>query len=148
MQAPKRSNEEIMKVREIMSHNVATIRPEAVLQAAAETMRACDIGALPVCDGPGIIGFITDRDITINAVAQGMDPKTTPVRDAMTYGAVFCYDDQDVAEAARVMQEQQIRRLPVMSHDEQLVGIVALADVARGNTDDNTTARTLEQISR
>jgi CBS domain-containing protein len=90
--------------------------------------------------------MITDRDITVRAIADGRDPASTPVSDAMTPDVCYAFDDDDVRKAARLMQEKQIRRLPVVNHEKKLVGIVALADLARtGN--DPMSGQTLEEIS-
>jgi CBS domain-containing protein len=93
-------------------------------------MRTLDVGALPVCDGHRLIGMITDRDITIRATAAGRDPKTTVVRDCLSSEPVYGFEDQDVEDAQTLMEQKQIRRLPVMSRDKELVGIVALGDLA------------------
>lgn len=137
-----------MKLRNIMTRNVAFVHPDDTLQQAAEKMRANDVGSLPVCEGPGVFGVITDRDITVRAVAKGCDPKMTLVRDFMSGTPVFCYDDEDVKDAARIMEKNQIRRLLVLGRDKSLAGIVSLADVALEGEDDDITARTLEGISQ
>jgi len=93
-------------------------------------MSSLDIGALPVCDGSRLNGTITDRDITVRATAAGRDPKSTQVRDCMSSELVYGFEDQDVEEAKALMEEKQIRRLPVLSRDKQLTGMVALADLA------------------
>jgi CBS domain-containing protein len=119
-----------VKLKDIMSTEVETVRPDASIQEAAEKMRSLDVGALPVSDGRRLIGMITDRDITIRATAAGRDPKTTLVKDCLSSELVYGFEDQDVEEAQALMQQKQIRRLPVLSRDKQLVGIVALADLA------------------
>jgi CBS domain-containing protein len=119
-----------MKLSEIMTPDVQVVSPDASIVEAAEKLRSLNVGVLPVTEGKQLIGIITDRDITVRAVAEGRDPKSTRVRDCMTSGAVFCFEDQDSEEAVAVMEEQQVRRLPVLSRDRQLVGVVALADIA------------------
>lgn len=119
-----------MKLSEIMTPDVQVVSPDASIVEAAEKMRSLDIGVLPVTEGKRLAGIITDRDITVRAVAEGRDPKGTRVRDCMTSGAVFCFEDQDSEEAVILMEQQQVRRLPVLSRDRQLVGVVALADIA------------------
>jgi CBS domain-containing protein len=119
-----------MKLKDIMSTEVEIVRPDASIQEAAEKMRSLDVGALPVCDGRRLIGLITDRDITIRATAAGDDPKTTVVRDCLSSEPVYGFEDQDVEDAQTLMEQKQIRRLPVMSRDKELVGIVALGDLA------------------
>jgi CBS domain-containing protein len=119
-----------MKLGEIMTPDVQVVSPDASIIDAAEKMRSLDVGVLPVTEGKRLIGIITDRDITIRAVAEGRDPKGTRVRDCMTSGAVSCFEDQDSEEAVILMEQQQVRRIPVLNRDRQLVGVVALADIA------------------
>src|SRR5207248_4391749 len=103
-----------MLIKDIMTPNPECISPDDSLQEAARKMRDLDIGPLPVCgDNDRLAGMITDRDIAIRAVAEGKDPRTTPVREAMTEEIISCFEDQDVREAARTMQERQVRRLVV-----------------------------------
>jgi len=137
-----------MQLKDIMTPNPECIRPDAMLQEAARRMRDLDVGPLPVCGDEGrLVGMITDRDITVRAVAEGKDPKTTPVREAMTEDVVFGYEDQDVADAARVMEQQQIRRLVVLSRDKRLVGIVSLGDLATETGDRATAGEVLQEVS-
>ena len=119
-----------MKLQEIMSREVEVVVPEASLREAADKMRALDVGPVPVCDGKRVVGMLTDRDITVRATAAGCDPKTTLVHDAMSQEITCCYEDQDVQDAARLMEEKQIRRLLVMNRADDLVGIVSLGDLA------------------
>ena len=119
-----------MKLKDIMSTDVQIVQPDASIQEAAEKMRSLDIGALPVYDGRRLSGMITDRDITIRAVAAGRDPKTTLVRDCLSSEPVYGFEDQELGDAQTLMEQKQIRRLPVLSRDKALVGIVALADLA------------------
>jgi CBS domain-containing protein len=120
-----------MQLKDIMTPNPECVRPNATLQEAARRMRDLDVGPLPVCgDDDRLAGMITDRDIAVRAVAEGKDPKTTPVREAMTEEIVYGFEDQDVDDAARVMEQRQIRRLVVLNRDRRLVGIVSLGDLA------------------
>jgi len=119
-----------MKLKDIMTKNVECVHPGDTLQEAARKMKDLDVGPMPVCgENDKLVGMLTDRDITIRAAAQGWDPKTTKVQDTMTKEVVWCFDDQDAEDAARLMQERQIRRLLIMNHDERLVGIVSLGDL-------------------
>jgi CBS domain-containing protein len=136
-----------MKLKDVMTTQVEVVRPDAFIQEAAEKMRTLDVGALPVCDGQRLAGMITDRDITIRATAQGRDPKATAVRDILSPELVYAFEDQDLDEAQRLMQEKQIRRLPVLSRDKQLVGIVGLADVA-AEAGKKDVARTVQAVSK
>jgi CBS domain-containing protein len=102
---------------------------------------------LPVCDGQQLKGMVTDRDITVRATAQGRDPKATPVREVLSPELTYAFEDQDLEEAEQLMQEKQIRRLPVLSRDKQLVGIVALADVV-AEAGKKDVARTVQAVSK
>lgn len=126
-----------MKLGEIMTREVEIVQPDDSLQLAARKMRDRDIGFLPVCDGTTLIGVLSDRDLTIRALAEGMDGAVMLSRDLMTTPAIYCFDDQDVSEAARIMEEKQIRRLVVLSRgDERLVGVISLGDLARKESAD------------
>jgi CBS domain-containing protein len=135
-----------MQVSQILTRDVETIRPDTTVKEAAQRMRSADIGSLPVCDGRRLLGMVTDRDITIRITAEGRDAAITPVMEAMTPDVTFVFEDQDVQDAARIMRDQQIRRLPVISRDRQLVGILSLGDVAVAG-DDRTSGDTLQRIS-
>jgi CBS domain-containing protein len=136
-----------MLLRDVMTRQIQEIPPEATLQDAAERMKSLDIGALPVCKNDKLIGILTDRDIAIRAVAAGRDPKKTRVSDAMTPEVCFCFDDDDVEEAAKLMERRQIRRLVVMDHNKHAVGIVSLGDLATRTRDDQLTGEVLERVS-
>jgi CBS domain-containing protein len=119
-----------MQLREIMTADVQLADPAMKLKDAAALMRDGDFGLLPVGENDRLVGTITDRDITVRAVAEGKDPNTATVREAMSEGIRYCFEDQEVDEAAGLMSEEQIRRLPVLDRDKRLVGIIALADLA------------------
>jgi CBS domain-containing protein len=119
-----------MKIQDIMTTNVECVWPDDTLQEAALKMKEMEIGPLPVCDGGRILGMITDRDITIRSVALGCDPRSTMVRDIMTREIIRCYEDEECEEAERLMETRQVRRILVVNRDEQLVGILSLADLA------------------
>src|SRR5262249_1331530 len=104
-----------MKIRDIMTPDVECVWPDDSIQEAALKMKELDVGPLPVCDRDRAAGMLTDRDITIRAVAEGRDSRSTRVRDVMTPEVIACYDDQEVEEAAQLMQERQIRRLVVLN---------------------------------
>lgn len=136
-----------MQLKEIMTADVEVIRPESSIADAAKKMRSLDVGSLPVCDGERLVGMITDRDITIRATADGRDPKNTLVRDCMSPEIVYCFEDQSAEEAERLMQEKQIRRLPVLTREKQLAGIIALGDLATKTDDVQQVGRTVREIS-
>jgi len=136
-----------MQIKDVMTRDVEVIHPDATLQEAARKMQALDVGPLPVCDGERVVGMLTDRDITVRATAEGRDPTTTKVREAMTPEVVYLLEDQDTEEAARLMQERQLRRLLVMGPDRHVVGIVALGDLAVETGDERRVGQVLEGIS-
>lgn len=136
-----------MQLRDVMTRDVEVIRPDAPIREAAQKMREIDVGPIPVCDGERVIGLITDRDITIRAVADGCDPNKTAVRDVMTPGLTFCFEDQNLEQAAALMAERQVRRLPILDQNKRLVGIVSLGDLACEGHDEARAGRTLEEVS-
>lgn len=136
-----------MLLRDIMTPGVSEVPPTATLREAADKMRSLDVGLLPVCDGQKILGVLTDRDIAIRAVAEGRDPNSTSVCDAMTSDVIYCFDDEDVQKAAQLMEQRQIRRLLVMDHDKHAVGIVSLGDIATRTADDQLSGEILERVS-
>ena len=136
-----------MKVSEIMSPQVESTRPDAPLQQAAETMRAFDVGSLPVCQQDRLVGMITDRDIVVRSVCEGHDPESDHVGDVMTPEVICCYEDEDVGVAAQRMKDHQIRRLPVLNRDKRLVGILSLGDLAVEPRGEPYAEEALERIS-
>jgi len=136
-----------MQLKDIMTPGVEVIAPEASIYEAAEKMSHLDVGPLPVCDGERLVGMLTDRDITVRAVAAGRDPMRTPVRDVMTPDVVYGFDDQEVDDAARLMEQYQIRRLPVLNRSKRLVGMVALSDLAVHPGNQSVAAEVLKQVS-
>ncbi|MET0681823.1 MAG: CBS domain-containing protein [Casimicrobiaceae bacterium] len=119
-----------MQLKEIMTSPVATVAPDTSLADAARKMLELDIGLLPVSNGREIVGIVSDRDITIRAVAKGMDPERTGVQEVMTKEVVTCPVGSDVKTACGLMEEKQVRRLLVMDGDNSPVGIISLGDIA------------------
>ncbi len=120
-----------MKVRECMSHDVLVANPRQTIAEAARMMSECDAGVLPVGEDDRLVGMITDRDIVVRALAKGKALNTT-VREVMSNDQVlYCFEDDDVADVAENLAEQQVRRLPVLNRDKRLVGIVSLGDIAK-----------------
>jgi CBS domain-containing protein len=136
-----------MQIAEIMTRNPEVLPAHAILTDAALKMQKLDVGMLPIRDGDRLVGMLTDRDITLRATAQGRDPTKTQVREVMTPEVVYCFEDQDVADAAKVMQEKQIRRLPILSRQKRLVGIVSVGDVAVHSGAEKIVSETIKQVS-
>jgi CBS domain-containing protein len=131
-----------------MTREVQCTRPDATIVDAAREMKKLDVGSLPVCgDNDKLVGMITDRDIVIRAVADRRDMQEVKVQDIMTPDVQFCMEDHPVEHAARIMREQQIRRLVVLNKNRRLVGIVSLGDLAVDTHDDQLVGNALEGIS-
>lgn len=135
------------KLKDIMTRNVEVVRPNTSVFEVAQKMKDLDVGVMPICDGDRLVGMVTDRDITIRATADGLDPKSTHAATVMTPNLAFCYEDQDVREAAKAMEECQIRRLPIVNRDKRLVGIVSLGDLAVDTGNDRLSGEVLERVS-
>jgi CBS domain-containing protein len=120
-----------MKVRDLMTRELETVAPQATLHEAAQIMARLDVGVLPTVEEGRLVGIITDRDIAVRAVALSRDPNVTTVRETMSPGVKFIFDDDNVDDAAEVMADLQVRRLPVVDRENRVVGIVSLADIAR-----------------
>lgn len=130
-----------MKVSELMHRSVDLTDPSETIQNAAIKMRDDDVGALPVGENDRLIGMVTDRDIVIRAVTAAQAPNATPVRDVMSPEIVYCFDDDDIEQAAHTMADKQVRRLPVLNRDKRLVGIVSIGDFSRHGGDALNAAR-------
>lgn len=118
------------QVKDVMTAGVRTMSPSDTVVLAAQAMEELDVGALPVCDGKRLLGMVTDRDIVLRGVAQGLSPDSTTLDVVMSGEVEWVFEDEDVGEAAARMQQLQIRRLPVMDRERRLVGIVSLGDLA------------------
>jgi CBS domain-containing protein len=136
-----------MRISDVMTREVESIGPDDTLQEAAQRMKEFGVGPLPVCENHSVVGMVTDRDITLRAVASGLDPATTAVRDVMSEEIVCCFEDQEVEVAARLMQSKQIRRVLVLDRDKKLVGIVTLADLAADALDNQRAGEILQEVS-
>jgi CBS domain-containing protein len=134
-----------MKISEIMTREPELIDPNSSIHDAARRMKNENIGALPIGENDRLIGMVTDRDIAIRAVAENRDPSSTTVRDVMSEKIYYCFEDDDVEDAARCMAENQVRRLPILNRDKRLTGIVSLADIAQSGEECEKTA--LEGVS-
>lgn len=118
-----------MKIKEVMTESVASLNEEDTVERAAQLMKEYNIGSIPVCNGEKIIGIITDRDIALRTVAEGENTKKQSVREVMTSNPVVGKSEMEADDAARIMSERQIRRLPIVENNN-LIGIVSLGDLA------------------
>jgi CBS domain-containing protein len=134
-----------MLVREIMTRGAECISLDGTVREAAEKMRHLNVGTLPVLDRGRLVGVVTDRDITVRATALGWRPECTPVRDVMTPEILFCFDDQNVTEAAALMRDKQVRRLIVLDREQRITGILSLGDLACAH-DGALVVQTLEAV--
>jgi CBS domain-containing protein len=119
-----------MQLRDVMSRDVEVVRPDATLQEAAQRMKTRDTAYVLVREGEQSLGIVTDRDMTVRAVAEGRDPTTTRVREVMTPVIICCFEDDDVTAAVGCMEEQQIRHLAVLDRNRHVVGVVSLSALA------------------
>jgi CBS domain-containing protein len=110
-------------------------------------MRELDIGVLPVLDGDQLVGIVTDRDITVRATAEGRDPSGTRVREAMTSQVAYCFDSEETQDAVEIMKQEQVRRLVVLDHDQNIVGIVSIADLALDSSNDRLIGEVVRHVT-
>ncbi|MEP7355827.1 MAG: CBS domain-containing protein [Anaerolineales bacterium] len=137
-----------MNIESVMTRDVAVLGPNDTVRSAAETMKRLDIGSTPVCNGRTLVGMITDRDIALRVVAEGRNPLNTTVEQVMTRDVVYCFADQDVQEVADAMAASQVRRMPILNRQHELVGIVSLGDLAVDVADDEMSGEVLEEVSQ
>jgi len=137
----------MQQLKDVMSHDVKVLNPDAAIKDAARQMRDGDFGLMPVGENDRLIGTISDRDIVIRGVAEGMDTSAR-VRDVMSEKVIWAYENDSVDKASQLMSDNQVRRLPVVNADKRLVGIVALGDLAVGGNDVKRSGQALSSISR
>ena len=135
-----------MKVSDVMTREVQTVRPDQTAREAATFMLRADAGAIPVTEGDRLVGMITDRDIAVRGIAEGHGPDT-PVRELMTNGVVAAREEDDVEDAAVRMSQAQVRRLLVIDDQQRLCGIVSLGDLSR-EAETDCAAEALEGVSQ
>lgn len=135
------------QIRDVMTKDVRTVSPDDTVQRVAQCMDELNVGAIPVFDGQKLIGMVTDRDITVRAVAANKSPEQCKASDVMSSNVRWCYDDQDVDDVLDEMRDSQIRRVPVMDRQHKLVGIVSLGDLAERSGEPPRVAETLRDIS-
>ena len=136
-----------MKVKEVMTEHAVWISSNESIQAAEQKMKDLDVGSLPAGENNHMVGIITDRDIVVRSVCEARDAATTKVKDVMTPHITYCFDDQEIEEAARLMREKKLRRLTVLDRTKRLVGIVSLGDLAVETGDEHLAWETLERVS-
>jgi CBS domain-containing protein len=130
-----------MQLREVTMRRAEIAAPAVALKDAAKKMATLNVRLLPVCERGRVIGALSDHDITVRATARGRDPQKTKVAEVMTRDVITCFDDQDVAEAARVMAEKQLRRLIVVDRNHHFVGVVTLTDLVLQAIEEEAAAR-------
>lgn len=135
-----------MKAEDVMTRSVRCVDDNASLVEAARTMRELDVGSLPICKNDRLAGMLTDRDIVVRAIAEGLDPRQTKVRDAMSSGIHYAFADQDLSEIADVMEQNRIRRLPIVNREKRLVGIISTGDIAR-DADPGLTKEVMQEVA-
>jgi CBS domain-containing protein len=136
-----------MKVSETMTAGVEVVSPQEPIAQAARTMRDKEVGFLPVLENGKLVGIVTDRDMVIRGVARDLRPDA-PVRDVMSRELLYCFDDEDLDDAAAKMSDNQVRRLPVLTRDMTLIGVITLGDIAQASDDDGLRAgETLSKVT-
>ena len=138
----------LMRVAEIMTRDVEIVNPDDTLQTAAKMMGEINAGALPVGANNRLIGMITDRDIAVRAVGEGLDPRQSKVGEVMTAEVHYCFEDEDTDSVSVKMADLRVRRLPVLNREKRLVGIVALGDLAVEDQDGDTARKALKGVSQ
>ena len=139
-----------MLCSEIMTKDPEYCLPSDPVVKAAQLMKSEDVGPIPIVDdkdGKKLAGIVTDRDLAIKVVAEARDPKTTPVKQVMTDDVVTCKENDDVEKALKLMQDHQVRRIPVVDNGDHLLGIIAQADVANRLGSSRTTGKIVQEIS-
>lgn len=120
-----------MVIKDIMNQQTQLIGTDTTVKEAAEKMENTGVGFLPVGDNDELKGTLTDRDIVLKAIAKGKNPEQTRVQDILSPSLLYCREDQDVEEVARNMNEQQVRRMPIVNADKRMVGVVSIGDMAQ-----------------
>ena len=137
-----------MQLKDVMTPTVERIHKDATVYEAAQKMKTLDVGMIPVYDGDQLVGMITDRDITLRVAAEARDATNVQASEVMTPEVIYCFEDQTIEEAARVMEKHQIRRLIVLNRAKRLVGIVSLGDLATHRQGQKAAGAALRGISK
>ena len=119
-----------MLVKEVMSGGAAWVEPDAKIKDVASKMKNLDIGSVAISQDGKLLGMVTDRDIALRCCADDFDPAKATAREVMSEGVKYCFDDQDIEDAAHVMEQNHIRRLPVLNRSEKMVGFLSVADIS------------------
>jgi len=133
-------------IRDLMTSSPATAEPSSTVADVAQVMAQEDVGPVPIVEGGRLVGLVTDRDLVIRVIAEGRDPNSTTIGEIASADLVTVQPDSDLNEALQLMAQNQVRRLPVVEGD-QLVGIVAQADVARA-ADEEQVGEVVQDISQ
>ncbi len=136
-----------MKVKDIMSTDIASVCCDDTVEKCAQLMKQHDVGSIPVCEEKKVVGIVTDRDLTLRSIAEGQDWKNQKVSDVMTKNPSLGNPDMNVKDAAEIMSREQIRRLPIVENNS-LVGIVALSDISLEPSLSDRAEDTLHDISK
>jgi len=120
-----------MKIREIMTSNVECVSPDVSLTQLAETMKALDVGFVPICESDRLVGTVTDRDLVIRGLASGRDINSCTARDVMTNEIFYCFEEDNVKDVAERMRDKEVRRMLILNDQKRLVGVVSIGDVSK-----------------
>lgn len=119
-----------MKVSQIMHNGTDWVSPDTAVSAIAKMMRDHDIGAVPVAENNHLVGVVTDRDIVCRVIAENRNLTQSRARDVMTKDVVYCHADEEVEDVVHLMEQKQVRRLPVLDQGKRMVGMVSLGDIS------------------
>lgn len=136
-----------MKISQVMTRVAQTILPDATAEQAAQKMRDANIGLLPVIEDGKVLGIVTDRDLTIRVMASGRNPHLTTVREVMTTEALWCYEDESITEASRVMEKNHIRRLVILDRHHRLAGVLTVTDLAMKTANEKISGHVLHRVA-
>lgn len=123
-----------MKVKDAMHKGVEWVDPGTPISKIAAMMKKLDVGAIPVGENDRLVGMVTDRDIACRGLTDSKDPAKLTARDVMTKGIIYCRESEDLSEAARIMEQKKVRRLPVLDEDKRMVGMLSLGDVSHAGS--------------
>lgn len=137
-----------MKVNEIMTKNVASVNSNSSVEEISKIMKDLNVGSVPVIDGNRLVGIVTDRDIVVRDIAMKKANQNVKASDVMTSGISTVTPETDVDEAAQIMAKNQLRRLPVVNNNKEIVGIIALGDIATSRKSEEAAGEALTDISK